>query len=126
MIYVTAGILLSDQKVMIAKRKAGKDLAGYWEFPGGKIEEGEGPEVSLAREFKEEFDVEIEVVRPFYENTHSYPKKTVHIISYLVRHVRGDFVLRDHDEIRWIEVQNLLDYQLAPADIPIAERLMGR
>lgn len=124
MINVTAGILFNnDDKVLIAKRRMGRHLGGYWEFPGGKIEEGEIPEESVIREFSEEFDVRIEVVQLFLENIHSYPEKAVKITSYIVKHICGEFVLRDHDEMQWVSIQDLLTYQLAPADVPIAERL---
>ncbi len=123
MITVTAGILLEKGKVLIAKRPEGKHLAGFWEFPGGKTEPGETYEVSLVREFREEFGVEIAIEAPFHENVHAYPGKTVRLISFLVKHLRGDFVPVEHEEIRWVDVRHLPDYQLSPADIPAAMKI---
>lgn len=125
MIQVSAGILIRDNKVLLAKRPAGKHLAGYWEFPGGKVEPGESPEESLAREFKEEFGVEVLVNGLFHINIHSYPGKKVRLISFLVMHKRGDFMLHEHEEIAWAELKELLNFPLSPADIPVAEKLVA-
>ena len=125
-ITVTAGILIKDHKVLIAKRPEGKHLAGFWEFPGGKTEAGESHEESLVREFREEFGVEIAILDSFHENVHAYQDKTVRLISFLVKHIRGDFVPVEHAEIRWVPFSQLTDFQLSPADIPVAEKLAAQ
>ncbi len=126
MIDVTAGIILSGQKVLLAKRKEGKSLAGWWEFPGGKIENGEEPEEALVRELQEEFEIKVEVVEKFYENIYHYNSLTVRLKSFLVRYISGEYQLHDHSAIRWVDISDILDYQLAPADIPIANQLVSR
>lgn len=123
MIQVAAGILSSNDRILIAKRKEGKHLGGYWEFPGGKIEGDDTPEETLVREFKEEFDVFIKVHAEFHQNVHHYDQKSIHLRTYWAEHLAGNFILRDHDELKWIHPSELMDYRLAPADIPIAEKL---
>ncbi len=123
MITVTAGILIRDHKVLIAKRPAGKHLAGYWEFPGGKTEPGETYEESLVREFREEFGMAIHVISPYHENIHGYPSGVVRLIAFLVGQAGGEMKAREHDEVRWVHPRDLLHFQLSPADIPIAEKL---
>lgn len=122
---VAAGILFSGQKVLIAKRKKGKHLAGFWEFPGGKIEPLESPAETLIREFNEEFSVSIRVTNKFHENRHQYSGKSIRLISYMAEHVDGDFKLNDHEAIEWVNISDLEKYTLAPADIPIAEKLIS-
>jgi|GEM_PF-139489 len=124
-IQVVGGIMIRDGKVLIAQRKEGQHLAGFWEFPGGKIEKGESSEESLIREFQEEFEVKIEVLRFFMENTHHYEQKSVSISALIIRYVSGDFQLHAHDELQWIVPEELLHFKIAPADIPIAEKIIS-
>ncbi|RME93959.1 MAG: (deoxy)nucleoside triphosphate pyrophosphohydrolase [Bacteroidetes bacterium] len=125
MLHVSAGILIKDDRVFLAQRPEGKQQAGYWEFPGGKIEIEENPETALVREFMEEFGVQIRVLRKFHENVHTYAGKAVKLYSFLVVHQAGTFALREHAALAWVPLSKLLTYRLAPADIPIAEKLVG-
>ena len=122
MIIVTAAIIEKDGLVLTARRGKGKHLAGYWEFPGGKLEKGESPEVCLARELKEEFDVETSVGTFFAESIHNYDGKMVKLLAYLVTHDKGDFKLIDHDKVLWLSPQELGSINWAPADVPLVEK----
>lgn len=126
MIEVAAGILLSNEKVLIAKRKEGKHLGGYWEFPGGEIENSETPEETLVREFNEEFDVLIKVNSEFHQNLHNYTEKTIHLKSYWAEFVEGDFKLNEHEAIEWVDISDLENYKIAPADLPVVEKLQAQ
>ena len=126
MIEVAAGILLKKEKVLIAKRITGKHLAGYWEFPGGKIENLETPEEALVREFKEEFDVLIKVNSEFHQNIYNYTEKRVHLKSYWIEFIEGDFKLNEHEEIQWVNISDLENFKIAPADLPIVEKLKSQ
>lgn len=127
MIDVVAAIIRdNDGKVLIARKKKGKSLEGFWEFPGGKIEVGETPEESLVREIKEEMDIEIKVIEYFDENIHSYEKMTVRLIAFIAEIEKGKIVLKDHDMFQWVEVKELRDYPLAPADVPFGEKLLDK
>lgn len=124
---VTAAILRRppDPRVLVARRAPGKDLAGYWEFPGGKIEAGETPEACLARELREEFDVEV-LVRDFVaRSVHAYPTRTVELLAFAADHVAGEFRLRDHDAIQWVAPHDLPTIRLAPADVPLVATLLA-
>lgn len=124
MLEVTAAIFINESRqVLIALRKQGKDLAGYWEFPGGKIEPGETPENCLLRELQEEFSIEAEIIAPLMTHTYHYPARPVCIWSFTVRHLAGAFILHDHDALQWINIADLPGCRLAPADIAIAQKL---
>ncbi|NLR92668.1 (deoxy)nucleoside triphosphate pyrophosphohydrolase [Flammeovirga agarivorans] len=123
MIQVVAGIIIENKTVFIAKRKKGNVLEGYWEFPGGKHEIGETLEASLIREFEEEFNVEIEVLEKLHDNIHHYPQISIHLHSFICKKIKGEFQLLDHDEVQWVNIEELENILLAPADIPIIEAL---
>lgn len=123
-IKVVCGIIYNDDKVLICRRKPEKSLGGYWEFPGGKIEENESDEESLIRELKEELDMEVNIESFFNSSEHSYENFTIELIAYKCSFVSSNFKLTDHDKYEWIEPNKLLDWKLAPADIPIAEELI--
>lgn len=120
---VTAAIIQVSSTVFVAKRPIGKHLAGYWEFPGGKVERDEMADECLERELYEELGVNVEVLDFVTENLHSYEDKTIRLLAYNVKILSGKLTLREHEEFRWIEIDNLLKIKLAPADIPIAEYL---
>ena len=123
-IRVTAAIIEREGKILIAKRKAGDDLfAGLWEFPGGKIEEGETPEECMARELKEELDIEVEVGELISSNKHKYPHGIFELLAYRVKHISGEMILNDHDEIKWVTVDEISNFEFPPADIPIITHL---
>tara|TARA_B100000959_G_C14582793_1_gene460649 strand:+ start:122 stop:586 length:465 start_codon:yes stop_codon:yes gene_type:complete len=119
-IRVTAAIIEKEGKILIAKRKAGDDLfAGLWEFPGGKIEEGETPEECIARELKEELDIEVKVGKLISSNKHKYPHGIFELLAYRIKHISGAMILNDHDEIKWVTVDEMSNFEFPPADIPI-------
>jgi 8-oxo-dGTP diphosphatase len=80
---VAAGILVRAGRVLLARRPAGKHLAGLWEFPGGKVEPGESPDAALVREVREELGVELARFRPFQFAHHVYPETTVLLLTYI-------------------------------------------
>ncbi len=123
MIKVAAGVLVKEDKVFIARRKQGKHLAGFWEFPGGKIEKDESSEQAIVREFLEEFEVVVKVKSKFHENVHQYAEKEVMLKSLIIEYVSGEFRLKDHDQFQWVEIHNLKKYKIAPADLPIVNKL---
>ncbi len=121
---VTAAILEKDGRILIAKRLAGDDLfAGLWEFPGGKIEEGESPEECMARELKEELDIEVSVDKLITSNKHQYPHGIFELLAYKVKHISGEITLNDHDEIKWVTINEMSNFDFPPADIPIINYL---
>lgn len=121
MIDVVAGIISHEGKILIAKRKPGTHLEGFWEFPGGKIEKGETPEQSLTRELKEELSIHTVTNGFVAESIFDYGSKTIRLLAYSVAYLSGEIVLDSHDEIRWVSPERISEYKLAPADLPILE-----
>lgn len=120
---VTAAIILKDNRVLIAQRAPDDKLAGKWEFPGGKIEQGETPQECLKREIREELDVDIEVLDFFGESIYAYNSGKIKLMAFWCRWVSGDFTLKVHSNIAWADHHEFDLYDFAPADIPLVEKL---
>ncbi|MGA2643060.1 MAG: (deoxy)nucleoside triphosphate pyrophosphohydrolase [Spirochaetia bacterium] len=120
---VTAGILQQDGLVLIARRKPGKHMAGKWEFPGGKIEKGESPEQSLARELSEELDVRARIGEQLCHSSYEGEGISLELLVYRVEGFEGTPVLREHEELRWVAPRDLRSYDLADSDRRVAEAL---
>jgi 8-oxo-dGTP diphosphatase len=120
---VTAAVIERGEKLLIARRKPGKHMGGKWEFPGGKIEPGETPEQSLARELAEELEIGVEVGELLCEVEYSGDGVELDLLVYRVRLVKGEPVLREHDEIKWEFPRRLASYDLADSDRQVVEKL---
>lgn len=125
MISVTCAIIERDGKILIARRGEGQKLAGKWEFPGGKVEDGESPEECLKRELVEEFGIQVKVEEFITSNKHHYDHISIELLAFHTKYISGTFTLTDHDEIKWVQPADLLDYDLAEADIPIAREVIN-
>ncbi|HEY7899627.1 MAG TPA: 8-oxo-dGTP diphosphatase MutT [Caulobacteraceae bacterium] len=115
-----------DGRVLIAKRPAGKQLAGLWEFPGGKVEAGETPEACLIRELDEELGVQVThaCLAPFVFASHAY--ETFHLLMplYICRRWEGVVIAREGQNLAWVRANKLRDYKMPPADIPLIPHLI--
>ncbi len=120
---VAAAVIMKDGLVMLARRAMGEHLGQKWEFPGGKIEPGETPRECLQRELKEEFDINTKAGKFLGESLYHYPDKSIRLLAYEVVWLDGDLILRVHDKIDWVRVEELLEKDMAAADIPIAQIL---
>jgi len=123
-VVVTAAVIEENGKVLIACRKLSGELGGFWEFPGGKIEKGEGPRECLRRELQEEFGVDAEIGEHIVTNVHQYHKFTIKLISYRVLLLSGKFDLRDHDDVAWVTPDDFKKYTFAPADLPTVRAIL--
>lgn len=123
-----AAVILENQngEVLVARRKPGKKLAGFWEFPGGKIEAGETPQECLVRELYEEMNLVIEIGDYVGESIHEYDEGTVRLFAYKGKVIGGDIKLKDHDRYLWLSPQDLEKKKMAPADVPFLEKLRGQ
>jgi 8-oxo-dGTP diphosphatase len=110
-----------DGRVLICRRPQGKQLAGLWEFPGGKVEAGETPEACLIRELNEELGITVTqaCLAPFVFASHSY--ETFHLLMplYLCRRWEGQVTAHEHDGLAWVRPERLGDYPMPPADAPL-------
>ena len=121
MINVVAALIYKNDCVLIAKRATGdNDVINKWEFPGGKVEDGESEKHAIEREIKEEFDIEIKANKHLINSIHEYPSKNVNLKLYECEYISGEISLCDHFKYKWVNPNELLDYDFAPADIPLA------
>lgn len=120
-VQVAAAILEREGKLLITKRPSGGHLSGYWEFPGGKREAGETFEQCLARELAEELSIEVEVGRLFKQVKYAYPEKTVEILFYKCRLVRGEPAARGCEDFRWVFPNELSNFSFPPADTKLIQ-----
>ena len=122
MLFVAAAALVdSEGRVLICQRPQGKQLAGLWEFPGGKVEPGETPEECLIRELDEELGIKVThaCLAPFVFASHCYQNFHLIIPLYLVRRWEGFVTAREHEAVAWVKPAKLADYPMPPADAPL-------
>ena len=122
MIKVVAALIEKDGKYLIARRADGdSDVLGKWEFPGGKVEENEDEMHAIKREIKEEFEIDIKPIRFITNNVFKYPSKIVDLRLYECRYVSGEFKLHNHYEYKFVSKDEIINYDLSPADISLAK-----
>ena len=132
---MSAGILLvaacalvdADGRVLIAQRPEDKTMAGLWEFPGGKIEDGERPEQTLIRELKEELGITVSeaCLAPLTFASHSYPDFYLLMPLYVCRRWEGVVTAQEGQQLAWVKPNRLRDYEMPPADVPLVSHLMA-
>ncbi len=122
MITVVAALIEKDGKYLIARRSTGSnDVLGKWEFPGGKVEKGETEVHAIEREIKEEFEMNIKAIKFLINNVCEYPTKKIDLKLYECKHISGEFNLHDHSEYKFVNKEDIINFDLCPADIPLAE-----
>jgi 8-oxo-dGTP diphosphatase len=122
MVVVAACVLLDEKgAVLIAKRPEGRPLAGLWEFPGGKVEQGEIPEDALIRELDEELGIEVARadLAPLTFVSHAYPDFHLLMPVYLCRRWQGKIAPHEGQELLWVKPESLGLYDMPPADEPL-------
>ena len=125
-VLVTAVALIdADGRVLLAQRPEGKPMAGLWEFPGGKVHDGETPERALIRELDEELgiDVEASCLAPFTFASHAYPGFHLLMPLYVCRKWSGIVTAREGQQLKWVRPSHLGDYPMPPADKPLVAML---
>jgi 8-oxo-dGTP diphosphatase len=126
-ILVAAGVLRDGSgRVLIAQRPEGKYAAGFWEFPGGKIQSGESPLQALCRELAEEIGVQVSAASPLMTLRHSYPERVVELHVFEVSQYSGRAHGLEGQSLRWVSVDELGTAGLLEADEPIAAALLER
>lgn len=122
MVLVAAAALIDvDGRVLICQRPEGKQLAGLWEFPGGKVEAGETPEACLIRELDEELGIRVtkSCLAPFVFASHEYESFHLLMPLYLIRRWEGQPVAKEHKAMKWVKPVKLDDFPMPPADAPL-------
>ena len=119
---VVAAIIIDQDKVFATQRGYGEFKDG-WEFPGGKIEEGETPQEALVREIKEELDTEIEVGELLDTVEYDYPKFHLSMDCFICKIKSGDLVLKEHEAAKWLTKETLGSVDWLPADEGLVKRI---
>ena len=120
---VSAAVIVKDNKYLIAKRNKDKHLGGYFEFPGGKQDEDETLEQTVVREIKEELNVDITVDRKLGEEHYSDEKINVHLHYFFCTIIKGDIILKEHEEAAWVSKEEFNKYKFAEGDKDIISLL---
>ena len=115
----------AEKRVLIARRPAGKPMAGLWEFPGGKVEEGETPEDTVIRELYEELGVTVSkpCLAPLTFSTHGYLEFHILLPLFICRRWEGTLTAREAQDIKWVRANRLRDFAMPPADEPLISHL---
>ena len=123
MIEVVAAMICDGERALLCRRPPEKAQGGKWEFPGGKIEPGETGAEALARECREELDVQLIVGEALADVVQDYPGKRVHLTLYAARIAAGEPRKLEHSDIRWVPMGQIQTYDLCPADAHLLKLL---
>ena len=125
LLVVSVALIDIDDRILLAQRPKGRKMSGLWEFPGGKIEEGETPEVALVREVKEELGIDIteSCLAPFSFASHDYDEFHLLMPLYLCRRWKGIPTPKERQKLKWVRLENFSDYSMPPADLPLVAML---
>jgi 8-oxo-dGTP diphosphatase len=128
LLVAAAALIDADGRVLVAQRPQGKPMAGLWEFPGGKVKEGETPEFALCREIEEELGLDVRecCFTPIAFASHSYD--TFHLVMplYVCRMWRGMVTPREGQAVKWMKINELYSLDMPDADVPLIAQLMER
>jgi 8-oxo-dGTP diphosphatase len=123
---VACALVDADNRVLIAQRPANKAMAGLWEFPGGKVNDGERPEDALIRELVEELGITVReaCLAPLTFASHTYADFHLLMPLYICRRWEGTVTAREHQALAWVRANKLRDYPMPPADLPLIPALI--
>ncbi|MGO4742079.1 pyrimidine (deoxy)nucleoside triphosphate diphosphatase [Serratia quinivorans] len=116
---VVAAIIEKDGKILLAQRDADSDQAGLWEFPGGKVEQGESQPQALARELDEELGIAASIGNYVASNQWQQSERVIRLHAWRIAAFSGELQNRCHSDFAWLTPEQAFDYPLAPADVPL-------
>lgn len=122
---VAAAVIISGGKILIARRKMGEPHAGYWEFPGGKVEEGESPQECLERELIEELGLKVRAGEIIAKSEDRSGHGSFTIMAIEAELLGGEIKLTVHDRVDWVDLKDLQTVKLAPADEELVQAIRG-
>jgi len=122
-VIVTAALIIEQGKILVTQRKKDSSHGLLWEFPGGKVKEGEEPRSALRRELREELDVDVEVGMIFDVVFYAYPEYPILLLIYRCRIEKGSLKPMGCHDFRWVNLRELESLAMPPADDPIRKRL---
>lgn len=122
-IHAVSGILLQDNKILIAERPQHKPYSGYWEFPGGKIEANETGEQALIRELHEELGITVQSPQFLFDHEYAYPDRIVHLQLWLVSHFSGEVHGRENQQVRWVSFEQMTNMNLLEGNWAIVDKI---
>ncbi|NGZ74977.1 (deoxy)nucleoside triphosphate pyrophosphohydrolase [Saccharibacillus alkalitolerans] len=125
-IHVVGAVIVENGKILCAQRGNTKALPYKWEFPGGKIEEGETPQEALKREIGEEMNCTVEIGEFIETTVHEYDFGFVHLSTFYCSLIEGRPTLTEHVDIQWLAAEALGELDWAPADVPAVEKIKER
>lgn len=120
---VTAALIENNGKYLLCQRAKEDKLSLKWEFPGGKLEDGESPEECLIREVREELKVDIGIIGHFHDTLYRYSTGEILLKFYFAAITGGELGLIVHHDAQWLTPEEILTYDLLPADVEVVEKL---
>ncbi len=123
---VVAALIVQSNRLLICQRRKGGPFALKWEFPGGKVERGEGLLQALSRELREELEIEVPSASEIFRHSHCYRDSTeVELVFFRVDEFKGEIVNKVFHDVRWVALQELPQLDFLDGDLPLIERLVS-
>jgi 8-oxo-dGTP diphosphatase len=126
MIDVTCAIIINDNKILVTQRSEKMKLPLKWEFPGGKLENGEGEIECVVREIKEELNIKIRVTEKLSNSIFDYGNFQINLIPFIANYYSGEIKLLEHKEYKWVEKNEMILLDWAEADLPILKEFLNK
>ena len=125
LLVIAVALIDVDGRVLLARRPPGKSMAGLWEFPGGKMQDGEFPEAALIRELREELGIDVTeaCLAPFTFASHTYDDFHLLMPLYVCRVWQGFVTAREGQELKWVRPRDMEEFPMPPADVPLVAML---
>jgi 8-oxo-dGTP diphosphatase len=123
---VVCAIIKKNERILAVRRKKGENMAGQWEFPGGKIRAGESPGETLIREILEELEIKILPDEPLPPVEYDYPEFSIRLMPFRCKWLKGTIEMHVHDQCKWLTVSELDSLNWSKADLVVVEMIKGK